>query len=92
MNPPASTRFLNASGVVKAAPGQLVGVILAAGSAAATVTLYDDPATTSGDILAILKCAANTSVVWSPSSPQLASHGLYAFLVGTGAYAMIIYY
>lgn len=92
MNPPANVFYLSSSGAVKAAPGELLGVILAGGAAASTVTLYDHPSAASGAVLAVLKCAAGTSAVFTAPAPIRASNGLYASLAGTGATAIVVYY
>ena len=92
MNPPANVLYLSASGAVKASPGELLGVILAGGSAASTITIYDNPAAASGAVLAVLKCAASSGITFTAPAPIRAANGLYASLSGSGATACVVYY
>lgn len=92
MNPPANVLYVSSSGAVKAAPGELLGVVLAGGTAASTVTIYDNPSAASGTVLLVLKCAANEGAVFSAPAPIRASAGLYAALDGSGATAAVVYY
>lgn len=85
-----ASAYLTASGLVLTGPGRLIGVLLAGGSAASTVTIYDNT-TASGAILAVLKCAANTAFAWTPEGGQAVSKGLYAVIAGTAAAATIVY-
>lgn len=96
MIPPAITTALaapTAATVIKASPGQLVGAILAFGSADATLTIYDNASAASGAVLAILKATdEHQTPVWQPSTPQLAANGITAKLEGTAAQAIIEYH
>jgi len=96
MKPPAITTALaapTAATVIKAAPGQLVGAIVAFGSADATLTIYDHASAASGTILAILKATdEQQTAAWQPNTPQLASNGITAKLEGTAAQAIIEYH
>ncbi len=89
---PVKSSEITADGAVNAAPGALCGVALTAGSDAATLIIYDNPAAASGDKLITLKAAANTSVAYSPSQPINASKGLYADITGTGPAAYVAYW
>lgn len=88
----AAHAAVTADGVVKAAPGQLVSVLLTAGdAAAASVVLYDNASAASGTILATLKAAQGTTVQWSPSSSYSCANGIYADITGAGAAAYVVY-
>ena len=81
---------LAASAAVKSGPGVLVAVICKGGSATTTVTVYDNTAA-SGDKLAELVCAANTSAVFAPAVPVSAARGLYCAISGAGGGATVAY-
>ncbi len=87
----AGHKAIAADGVVSANSGQLVGVLLTAAGDAATVVLYDNASAASGVVLATLKAAANTSAVWQPSIPYVASNGIYADVTGTTPAAYIVF-
>jgi len=80
-----------ADGAVSATACRLHSVVLTAGSDAATVVLYDHPSAASGNKLITLKAAANTTVVFCPSSPIACDKGIYADVTGT-AMAAYIYF
>jgi hypothetical protein len=76
----------------KTGPGQLVGVLLTGGGAAATLTLYDNTAA-SGTVLCVVKTGVNnSSQQWVPLAPYAFSKGLTSVLTGTGAVATAVYY
>lgn len=75
---------------VKSASGQLVGVVLTAAAATATLTLYDNTAG-SGIVLVTLSAVANTSVTWQPPLCYVASKGIYADIDGSGASATVVF-
>ena len=75
---------------VKSQPGQLVAVVLTAGSANATLTVYDNTAA-SGTVLTTLAALANDSTTWQPSICYSAAIGIHADITGTGASATVVY-
>jgi hypothetical protein len=79
-----------ASGAVKSGPGLLVGAVLAGGSDAATLILYDNTAG-SGTILCKLAAAAGTTAVFCPAVPIVCGVGIYAALTGTAPSASVAY-
>ena len=80
-----------ASGVVKASPGMLGGVVLAAGSDTATVIIYDNASAGSGTVLCKLTAVTNESACVVFPAPVVASKGLYAAVTGT-AMSVSVYY
>lgn len=87
----AGHKTLSADGAIKASGGAIVAVVLTAGSDAATVILYDNLSAASGIVLCTLKCAANTSVIFTPCLPYAASKGIYADLSGTGPEVTVVF-
>ena len=87
---PAAYSNKTSDAQVKTGPGQLVGVVLAAGSDAATCTLYDN---TAGSGTVICKLAANTatSEAFTPCVPVSFGKGLYAVMTGTGESVSVAY-
>jgi len=79
------------SGAVKASPGMLAGVILAAGSDTATVIIYDNASAGSGTVLAKLTAVTNTSASVIFPAPVVASKGIYAALTGTAVSVSVLY-
>jgi hypothetical protein len=76
---------------VKASAGLLVGVLLAAGSTATSLILYDNAEAASGTVLAKLTAVANgASVQFVPSVPYAFANGCYADITGTGANATVV--
>lgn len=72
-------------------PGALLSVNLAAGSAAATVTIYDNDDAASGDIVAIVKATSNNSRAWElPAGGIALKIGAYVVVTGTGASAFAV--
>lgn len=82
---------ITSDGVVKAAPGILVSVLLTAGADAATIILYDNASTASGTVLATVKAAANLTAQWTPTSGYAAANGIYADVTGTSPTAYVVY-
>jgi len=80
------------SGAVKAAPGMLCGVILAAGTATSTVTIYNNPSAGSGDKICKLTAVANTSAVVVFPAPVVADKGIYCGVTGSGGMSATVYY
>jgi hypothetical protein len=70
--------------------GSLLGVHLAAGSATATATIYDNASTASGTILAVLSATAGLSDDLDVGRIPF-SNGLWVVLTGTGA-SLTAYY
>lgn len=91
MMTPVGSKEITADGIVSAAPGMLVSVLLAGGSGASSVVLYDNASAASGTILATVKAIATDSREWSPAQPIVCSKGIYADISGTGAAAYIAY-
>jgi hypothetical protein len=60
MAQPYAYKHLAASGAVKSGPGVLHSIVLSAAAADATATVYDETAG-SGDVLAVVTAAQNTS-------------------------------
>lgn len=88
----AAHKAITADGVVKAAPGSLVSVLLTAGdAAAASIVLYDNASAGSGTVLATLKAAQGTSVQWSPECGYVAANGIYADITGASAAAYVVF-
>lgn len=95
MSNPANTSGLkSADAVIMAMPGRLLGcIVLADGTNAATVTLYDHASAASGTVLAKYVVDA-TLVAESPALPPdgiICNNGIYADVTGTGA-EFIVYY
>lgn len=77
-------KHLSATGAVSAVSINLKSIILTAGSDAATVTIKDDDAG-SGNTIAVLKAAANTTAVWTSGDRQgVVLTAAHATLAGTG--------
>jgi len=88
---PVAFANVTADAVVKASPGALVAVVLTAAGDQATIVLYDNASAASGTKLATLKAAANTTVSWTPPSPQVVSLGIFADVTGTTPEATVLY-
>lgn len=72
-------------------PGALLGVNLAAGSAAASVTIYDNAEAASGNIVAVLKATSNNSRSWNlPEGGITLQAGAFVQVTGTGATAFVV--
>jgi hypothetical protein len=77
---------------VLAKPGLLHSVILNPGSAASTITVYDNASAASGTVLASLVAAASTSSVSvSFNSPIYSVNGLTVVVAGTAATGIVGY-
>jgi hypothetical protein len=78
------------SAAVKSAPGTLFGLVLAAGSDAATLIVYDNTAG-SGTIIAKLSAIANGSAAISLPFGVSFGKGCYVALTGTSPSASVFY-
>ncbi len=77
---------------VSTKPGLLCNIVLNPGSAASTVTIYDNPSAASGTILWSMVGVANgSSIPVEFSAPLVASLGLTVVVAGTVATALIGY-
>jgi hypothetical protein len=74
-----------------ARPGALLAVLLTGAANAASVTLYDNATTNSGNVLAVVKAAINTSVSWIPPGGQVCASGIYAVVTGTAPSLTVVY-
>lgn len=75
-----------------AAPCHVTAIMLHPGSAASTVTFYDNASAGSGTIIAILQGPASGATTIIPfDSPIVALKGVTAVVSGTGAQAQIYY-
>lgn len=88
---PAAHKRLNASGVVKASGGALVGFQITGGADAATMTLYDDPDSADGVILGKLSVAAGVSDDFCPCLPYVFAQGCYAAITGTTPEVIVVF-
>jgi len=75
---------------IRTGPGALMGVLLTGGSDAATATIYDNT-TNSGTILAVVKAAIATTVMWCPPGGQAAARGIHVVIAGTAANCTVVY-
>lgn len=72
--------------------GMLTAVVLNPGSAASSVTVYDNATTGAGTVLWAFVGAANgTSIASEFSCPIACSKGITAVVAGTGATAVLSY-
>ncbi len=78
-------------GVVKAGPGVLGSVHLAAGAGAATLVVYDNAAAAAGNVVARLAAPANGGDEWAPPDGVAFGDGLYADLGGVPAGAQFAF-
>ena len=77
---------------VCAAAGLLANVMLHPGTAASSVTIYDNATAGSGTILCTLLGTANGATVLFPFSPAVFfRNGLTCVVTGTGAQAQVYY-
>jgi hypothetical protein len=79
-------KHLSASGAVKAGSGVLHSLVLSAGAADATATVYDETSG-SGDVMAVVTAVQNTSVCAVLDAAF--GVGCYVVLGGTGAKATV---
>lgn len=79
--------------VVIATPALLTNIMLHPGSAACTLTVYDNATAGSGTILAILQGVANGATILFPfdDSPPRANKGITCALSGAASQAQIYY-
>lgn len=95
MNSPAtSSGLLSADTAVSALPGRLLGVALIAdGTNAATVILYDNASAASGTVIAKLSVAAlgTYADMNMPNEGIAVNKGIYADVAGTGAAFIVLY-
>lgn len=82
---------VSADGVVNNRTGQLVAVLLTAGSDAAQIILYDNASAASGTVLANLKALTGESATFCPAVPINCRAGIYADISGTLANATVVY-
>ena len=87
---PVGYKNLTSSGAVKSAGGTLFGAVLAAGSDAATLTLYDNTAG-SGTIIAKLSAVAGSSEPLVIPQGVAFGVGCSAVLTGTSPNASVFY-
>lgn len=68
------------------APGLLTNIMLHPGSAASTLTVYDNASAGSGTVLALLQGVANGATVIFPfDTPVFCKNGITCVTAGTGA-------
>lgn len=95
MSNPANTSGLkSADAVIMAMPGRLMGcLVLADGTNAATITLYDNASAASGTVLAkyVVDATLTSEAPTLPSEGIICNNGIYADVTGTGA-EFIVYY
>jgi hypothetical protein len=78
--------------VVCAAPALLTAVMLHPGSAASTITVYDNATAGSGTVLAVLQGTANGATQIIPfDSPVNAKNGITATVTGTAAQGQVYF-
>lgn len=78
--------------IIYAKPALLCSVMLHPGSAASTLTVYDNATAGSGTILAILNGVANgASVIFPFDTPAQANNGLTCVVTGTAAQAQVYF-
>lgn len=86
----ASHAAVAADGIVKSGPGSLVGVVLTAAAADASLILYDASSAT-GTVLCTLAAVQKTSVSFTPVAGIAFAIGCYADITGSGATATVVY-
>jgi hypothetical protein len=78
--------------VARSKPCTLTAIMLHPGSAASTVTFYDNATAGSGTVLAVLQGPASGATVIIPfDSPVCANNGITAVVSGTGAQAQVYF-
>ena len=83
-------KALTATGAIKAGPGYVHAITLAAGSDAATVTLDDSTAGGGTDVYVLAAAATDGNSVTFPV-PIYFAVGIYATLTGTGPAVSVAY-
>jgi hypothetical protein len=94
MNPSTPSAVLAAgTTTVIAKPVLLCNIMLHPGSAASSVTIYDNASAGSGTVLAVLQGVASGATVIFPfdDSPPMAKNGITCVVAGTGAQAQVYY-
>lgn len=81
-------KHLSSSGIVKSGPGVIHSVVLAAGSDAATATVYDETSG-SGDVVAVVNAVTNDSAC--TVLDVAFGVGCYVLLAGTGPAVTVSY-
>lgn len=77
---------------VVAAPALLTAIMLHPGSAASTLTIYDNASAGSGTVVAVLQGVANGATVIIPfDSPIWVGKGITCVTSGTGAQSQVYY-
>lgn len=82
---------VTATGAVESRGGQLVSVLLTAGSDAASIILHDNTAGSGTVLCKLAASAANVTAQWTPSRAYIFTNGLYATVSGTGPAATVVY-
>lgn len=79
--------------VVCASEAMLCNLMLHPGSAASTLTVYDNATAASGTVLAVLQGVANGATVTFPfdGSPVACQKGITAIVTGSGAQAQVYF-
>ena len=80
-----SAGFLSATGAVKASAGRLCSIIVNTTTSAA-VTIYDNAAAASGNILFVIPASTAVGTIYKPDISAV--NGIYASFAGTGALAI----
>lgn len=86
----ATPKHVTSSALQYTGSGDLISVLLTAGSDTATAIVYDNTAA-SGTILAKLSAVANQSVEWSPGVKLPFGTGIYVALTGTSPAADVAF-
>lgn len=74
------------------APALLTNVMLHPGSAASTITVYDNASAGSGTVLALLQGVANgASILFPFDCPVFCAKGITCVVAGTGAQAQVYF-
>ena len=87
---PVEGNCIQGSLALKAAPGQVFSLILAAGSDSATATVYDS-LSAGGEREIYLAATAGTSACYCPIRPHLFNTGIYAVLTGTAPHLTVAF-
>lgn len=94
LEPATSSGLLSADTAVSAAPCRLLGLqVLADGTNAATVIIYDNASAASGTVLVkvIVDATLTSQDARIPLAGIVANKGLYADVTGTGAEFIVHY-
>jgi len=82
---------ITTTGAILARPGYFVSAVLAAGSDAATLILYDDPDSANGTQILKLSAVAGGHAEWSPGVKIAVYNGIWGVLSGTGPQATVAF-